>query len=764
MRKQLLLLKTLLVAVLMGAGVNAWADYTTAWQNTFDNVSTYSDGWAGAKSRSQSTYTVNQGTRSGDAKYISFSNNNYNTVWTYTLSDISAISSATDYIFEMDFALTRCNATGTTGMKITNSSDSELFKVLATGADPGKGSTSLVAGFVYTNGSASAESETVTMNTFRGGTLTWYNIIITSNATDGTDLTLTKCSDATETKTYHLSDDFVALGKIILDPGYGWTSVNQSYYGGGCFDNFILKTPEDVTSVSAPTGSITDFNGTSRTIELSTLTAEATIYYSETTNNKDVDEWTVYTAAFATTANPIYAYAKKGVYTSDVTTFATGAGTAVKLNKPTSMRTGANTYTITAVATSAYGVNATQTIHYTVNGGAEQTAASPAAISNVDGDIVAWATADKFGNSSNLNVTYVAAIPTGDAAWSYNLNSYPKDHKCTAIASALDTENGADMNDVTMYNLKEEAYPNLYIENASGWLLRNQESNAWKCQSARTSIAFNNVTTSDVIYIYAINDNSSVNCVYNVVNGEVKYNYSLQHYYIVPTTDGAVNVTFNTGSSINTVAVYNTSVSMTISDAGYATFSSTYALDFTGVTGATAYIANNKSGSNIQMLSVTGKVAANTGLVLKSTNGGEANVTIPVTSETGTYYTRDSETKNYLIGCSSNTTVNSADEGKNYVLSAQEINNAETVVWAPIGDDAATVTDGHAYLWLPADIVGLSRSLRMVFDDNSVTGISDATCLKDKGQMTNDVFNLNGQRVKKAAKGLYIVNGKKYIK
>jgi len=171
MKKKLLKsMRVLLVAVLLGVGVNgAWGtDYTTAWQNTFDNVSTYQDGWAGVKSRGSATNTVAQGTRSGDEKYISFSNNAYNTVWTYTLSSISAISSATDYKFEMDFALTRCNTSGTTGMKITNSSDDELFKVLATGADPGKGSTALVTGSVYTNGSASAETETVTMNTFRG--------------------------------------------------------------------------------------------------------------------------------------------------------------------------------------------------------------------------------------------------------------------------------------------------------------------------------------------------------------------------------------------------------------------------------------------------------------------------------------------------------------------------------------------------------------------------------------------------------------------
>jgi len=534
-----------------------------------------------------------------------------------------------------------------------------------------------------------------------------------------------------------------------LDPGYGWTSANQTYYGGGCFDNFIFKIPEDPSSVSAPTVSITDFDGTSRTIELSTLTAEATIYYSETTDDKDVDEWTEYTTAFATTANPIYAYAKKGIYTSDVTTFATGAGIAVPLNTPTALRTGANTYTITAVATSAYGVNATQTIHYTINGGVEQTSASPAAITDVDGDIVAWATADKFGQSSNLNVTYVTAIPTADAAWSYNLNSYPKDHSCTAIASALDTENGADMNSITMYNLKEESYPNLYIENASGWLLRNQASNAWKCQSARTSIAFNNVTTSDVIYIYAINDNGSTNCVYNVTNGELRYHYSLQHYYIVPTTEGAVNVTFNTGSSINTVAVYKTSVSKSISAAGWATYCSPYALDLENATGLTdAYIVTGGAAGVLSKTSVKGgTVAANTGLLLKAAEG---TVTIPVVA-TGTNYSAT----NKLVGV---TVATEKAQNTAYVL----MNDATNGLGFYLNSNETAFTVGANTAYLPAsfDAGGGARGF-FLLDGSDATGIG--TALMNKEAMNSEVYNLQGQRVAAPTKGLYIVNGKKAI-
>jgi hypothetical protein len=52
----------------------------------------------------------------------------------------------------------------------------------------------------------------------------------------------------------------------------------------------------------------------------------------------------------------------------------------------------------------------------------------------------------------------------------------------------------------------------------------------------------------------------------------------------------------------------------------------------------------------------------------------------------------------------------------------------------------------------------------MNFEDDDATGISDALRLNDKGQMTNDnVYDLQGRKIEKPTKGLYIHNGKKVI-
>lgn len=192
--------------------------------------------------------------------------------------------------------------------------------------------------------------------------------------------------------------------------------------------------------------------------------------------------------------------------------------------------------------------------------------------------------------------------------------------------------------------------------------------------------------------------------------------------------------------------------SATIGAYGYATFSSTYALDFTNVTEATALIATEKSGDNIKLQAVTGTVAAGTGLILKSANGGSTTVSIPVAAS-GTLYDTASNPKNYLFAINSDYNLKASNDGTNYVLSVQD----GKVVFAPIAETAAPVTAGHAALWLPATATG-ARVLNLSFsDEDTTTGIEAVESAKQH----NATYNLSGQRVAQPTKGLYIVGGKK---
>ena len=202
----------------------------------------------------------------------------------------------------------------------------------------------------------------------------------------------------------------------------------------------------------------------------------------------------------------------------------------------------------------------------------------------------------------------------------------------------------------------------------------------------------------------------------------------------------------NNNAYLNSVTVINCeqAVPATITSYGYASFSSTYALDFTNVTEATAYIATDKSGDNIKMQAITGTVAANTGLVLKSANGGAASFTIPVVAY-GSYYNSDTNPINYLFSISSDYELGTTATGTNYVLSVQNINDVPTVVWAPIDDVEAPVKAGQAALWLPTDVASKARSLRMVFGDD-ITGINEAPQATDVAEKEGK-FVINGQFV-----------------
>lgn len=72
-----------------------------------------------------------------------------------------------------------------------------------------------------------------------------------------------------------------------------------------------------------------------------------------------------------------------------------------------------------------------------------------------------------------------------------------------------------------------------------------------------------------------------------------------------------------------------------------------------------------------------------------------------------------------------------------------------------------TIKANRAYLQIPT-ASARTESLAISFDDE--TGITDATHLNDKGEMTNDrVYDLQGRKVAPLMKGIYITNGKKYL-
>lgn len=107
-----------------------------------------------------------------------------------------------------------------------------------------------------------------------------------------------------------------------------------------------------------------------------------------------------------------------------------------------------------------------------------------------------------------------------------------------------------------------------------------------------------------------------------------------------------------------------------------------------------------------------------------------------------------------LVGNLSSTPLNVTDG--NYVLSSNKIRM--------VNGGTATVGQNRAYINLSGVAEYVPSGARVLFFDFDGT-VSEETAINEINQNANEsvIYNLNGQRVNKAQKGIYIVNGKKVL-
>ena len=195
-----------------------------------------------------------------------------------------------------------------------------------------------------------------------------------------------------------------------------------------------------------------------------------------------------------------------------------------------------------------------------------------------------------------------------------------------------------------------------------------------------------------------------------------------------------------------------TEVSVTISSAKYATFSSTQKLNFTGVEGLTAYKATTTDGSSVTLEDVTGIVPAGTGLLLK---GNEATYYIPVSTAAATA----DVTGNKLQ--STATTAHNIEDGE--VGRAFVFGSLNKVVGFYKAAEGKTIGEGKSYLLLDTPLAKDVEFLSFVFGDEEqgeTDGIKAVSTKVENGVR----YNLAGQKVGADYKGIVIVNGKKYLR
>lgn len=202
----------------------------------------------------------------------------------------------------------------------------------------------------------------------------------------------------------------------------------------------------------------------------------------------------------------------------------------------------------------------------------------------------------------------------------------------------------------------------------------------------------------------------------------------------------------NNSSNMSCIKVTYTKPEFTMNMNGsFTTFCANMSIDFS-TSGIKAYTAKANNGI-VKLTEVDGgKIPAGKGVILKG-DAGSHDVKVIESAEA-------LSSTNELIGVIEETEipwsvkVSETTTKYNYILQSGEFKKAT----------GAKLKAGKAYLSTKYDVTGGGESRLTIVIDGETTGIK-AT------EQTGDgaVYSLSGQRVVNPAKGLYIVNGKKYV-
>ncbi len=212
----------------------------------------------------------------------------------------------------------------------------------------------------------------------------------------------------------------------------------------------------------------------------------------------------------------------------------------------------------------------------------------------------------------------------------------------------------------------------------------------------------------------------------NVIGYKVLLKGNVQSYFSVAGIKGTKEVTTIT-------------VPVKLNASGYATFASAYPVDFSNDSDFSAWQITGVSGNAITFEQITGTVKAGTGVLLKGTASSSINIPVAASGS-------DISATNKLVGITSATAI-AADTY--YGLSVNKFVKVK----------AGTVKAGKALL--PAsEIPTTARELKFVFEDETtaIRGIENGQL-----RMENSFFDLQGRKIAKPTKGLYIKNGKKVV-
>ena len=671
--------------------------WTTVWNTDFSSTPT-----GISYSHPNATVSIT------DGKLLFYNGSNSDRTATVSFDD-DAFEVATNWIMEYDWGASSPNTNSTTLNFVTD--QGTAFSIAY---DKYDGTATI------TSSTSTELTTTLPINNYpKAAPSTISHFKIEGVTDDGIYLTVT-CGGVT----------YVNKQKVTSSFGYpttftGSTGKAQNYIS---FDNISFKTPAVAGFVATPTSEVTRADGTNRKFTLSCLTDGATIYYATSDLEKGAAGWVEYTGEVSTAAATIYAYAADDEdNTSEKMNFATGAGTTIDLLPATVTHSNNGVYTIASNQSAILGAP-TATIHYQIDGGSEQTSTNASVNVNIaaDGTLTYWLTADGYGATDPADETVYAAV---GYAVTRTIDFKTSNSNDWAVKGDATTVTG----DTHTYYLYKDQSSNLIAEDILATSFENA-ANSWRIQRyyGGTSpynnteyIALKNLTAGQIIQ-FACTSAPSIVANLTAVPAST---YTGTFTYSA-TADGDVIVSLAKGVVITTIKLCATTVSATIGSTGWATFSSDYALDFTGISDFEAYMITGHEGNVVTKSKVEGTVPAGTGLLLK---GDEDSYNIPVVASSST----DVSANKLVAGTGESV---SAEGGKTkYVLGVSGSDEAE---FQKIVSTAATVAKGKAYLQFNEEI--LARTMSFVGD---ITGVETVEAVSEA----------------KAKEGKFIENGKLVI-
>ena len=189
-----------------------------------------------------------------------------------------------------------------------------------------------------------------------------------------------------------------------------------------------------------------------------------------------------------------------------------------------------------------------------------------------------------------------------------------------------------------------------------------------------------------------------------------------------------------------------TTIERTFDESGYLTLN--YPFNIEKPSGVEFYDATGVSDGQVDMTAVSGDVLAANHPVIAQRLAGDSKVAFNITTKPGTPKPDNSILKGTLGAAAPDP----ADASTAYILVGTT--DADTR-FAKLNENDAVISANRAYLIYPG---GSSvRELGLNFGVTAIKGVAEGV------QKQDSVFDLQGRRVEKPAKGLYIVNGKKVL-